>query len=279
MADDKNFSLVNLGGAAGDIVKELFGPSARNMGKVFGAVTGLVYSYFRKYEYFNAIEDEIMVKNLREFKEELDKVPEEKIITAPPEITSPIFSRFEYVSSEEIAKAFQNLLLKASNSDTVETAHPGFISVIDRLSSDEAKLLKHIRATLFVRVVHLKMEVVAETNEGKSITFPISDILPEIWITEADLELENELFLKRPRSLYYENLIGLGLIKYKEIYREDSKYDILITKQKELLLDSEGRSILDDDSISAEYVKGNIMLSNYGILFAQCCLDGKSESN
>ena len=49
--------------------------------------------------------------------------------------------KLTYATNDEIARLFTNLLTNASNEDRANLAHPSFVSMIERLSSDEARIL------------------------------------------------------------------------------------------------------------------------------------------
>ena len=55
---------------------------------------------------------------------------------------------------------FTTLLCKASNTDTLDQAHPGFVQLIERLSVDEARIIKYLSGADYVLLVsinaHLK---------------------------------------------------------------------------------------------------------------------------
>ena len=61
-----------------------------------------------------------------------------------PQIGVPIIEKLGYITNDEIADLFTNLLTKASSVDTVNLAHPSFVQLIERLSVDEARIIKYL---------------------------------------------------------------------------------------------------------------------------------------
>ena len=84
-------------------------------------------------------------KRLNEYGEKLEQIPEDKQCEVHPQIGTPIVEKLSYTTNEEIADLFTTLLANASNIDMVNTAHPSFVNMIERMSSDEARLLKYLK--------------------------------------------------------------------------------------------------------------------------------------
>ena len=83
-------------------------------------------------------------KRLKEYSDKLDAISEEKICKVNPQIGIPIIDKLTYVTDDDIADLFTTLLGKASSYNTINQAHPGFVQIIDKLSGDEAKIIKHL---------------------------------------------------------------------------------------------------------------------------------------
>ena len=88
-------------------------------------------------------------KRLAEYKDKIESIPNEKICKVNPEIGVPIIEQLIYITDDEIADLFTTLLTKASSIDTINQAHPGFIQLINRLSRDEALIIKFLKKLWF----------------------------------------------------------------------------------------------------------------------------------
>jgi hypothetical protein len=63
----------------------------------------------------------------------------------PPFVGIPVLEKLTYTTQKDLSEAFINLLTKASFEETIHLVHPSFISVLDNISSDEAKLLFQLK--------------------------------------------------------------------------------------------------------------------------------------
>ena len=60
-------------------------------------------------------------KQLNEYKEKLEQIPEEKQCEVHPQIGTPIIEKLSYTAYEEVADLFTTLLANASNVDMVNS--------------------------------------------------------------------------------------------------------------------------------------------------------------
>lgn len=74
-----------------------------------------------------------------------DKVPEENLIPAHPQIAGPVLEGLKYLEPDGIlAELFVNLLARAIDKDRVSEAHPAFAGVIAQLAPDEAAIVFYL---------------------------------------------------------------------------------------------------------------------------------------
>lgn len=208
--------------------------------------------------------------NLRKYEEKLRHIPEEKIINVPTEISMPILDRFTYVSNKEISDAFVQLLANASSIDTINKAHPSFIHIIDRLSPDEAILLKYIYEERFF--VHLS---ISYEDESKMI---------DVLVKKTNIRSKIKLTLPENDDMYIDNILSLGLISDRNYYYSISKDTAVITEliEKDFeeiisLNDSVIKKIckkhnIEEDSADKEEVRGMYEITAYGNFFIKACL-------
>ena len=91
--------------------------------------------------------------NLERFRKKLEDHPESEILEAAPELCVPTMGKLGYIADPDLSDLYVSLLAKASIRESVAGAHPAFAGIIDRLSPDEARLLRHLqpgRAIIFM---------------------------------------------------------------------------------------------------------------------------------
>lgn len=112
------------------LYQDIAQPGAQQVGKALG---GLLQ--------FGNI---ILFANLEKFRSKIENVSPDDICDVPPEIGVPIMNKLGYVSDKELSEMYLNLIAKASVTWSAELAHPGFVSIIDRMCPDEAVLFREI---------------------------------------------------------------------------------------------------------------------------------------
>ncbi|MGG3814550.1 DUF4393 domain-containing protein [Methylorubrum rhodesianum] len=74
-----------------------------------------------------------------------EPIPEERRVLPVPQLLGPILEGIRYeVDETPISELFQNLLSSSMDRDKVNLVHPAFPALIRNLSSDEARILKHL---------------------------------------------------------------------------------------------------------------------------------------
>ncbi len=126
----------------GQVYGDLAQPSVKAVGNALGTVFEFSTSFLLPVKLLNEKFKLNFTKRLNEYKEKLEQIPEEKQCEVHPQIGTPIIEKLSYTTNEEIADLFTTLLANASNVDMVNTAHPSFVNMIERMSPDEARLLK-----------------------------------------------------------------------------------------------------------------------------------------
>jgi hypothetical protein len=89
--------------------------------------------------------------------EKLEKVPEERITTPPPNVTGPAIEALKFTGHDEtLQDMFANLIANSLDAKTAVEAHPSFVDIIKNLSSDEGLILKLFAAALQFPLVDVK---------------------------------------------------------------------------------------------------------------------------
>lgn len=162
------------------------------------------------------------------------------------------------MSDVDLRELFANLLAKASNSDTVGVAHPGFINVINSLSPDEAKLLVWLKAN-----VTLPFVAVSVGSEEKDSWARVEDF-------QFSAELSTVVRFADNFAAYASNLEGLGLIEVSRTRRmpNEAAYDA-IERRLEKRFANFGSW---PDMKEIRFERGIVGFTRYGWLFCNACV-------
>jgi hypothetical protein len=91
--------------------------------------------------------------------EKLEKVPEDRIITPPPNVAGPAIEALKFAGNDEtLQDMFANLIANSLDSKTVLEAHPAFVDIIKSLSPDEGLILKVFASTQKFPMVDVKLK-------------------------------------------------------------------------------------------------------------------------
>lgn len=90
--------------------------------------------------------------------EKLEKVPEDRIITPPPNVAGPAIEALKFTGNDEtLQDMFANLIANSLDSKTVLEAHPAFVDIIKSLSPDEGLILKAFASAQQFPMVDVKL--------------------------------------------------------------------------------------------------------------------------
>lgn len=202
----------------GDLPNQLYSdttsPALKKIGQVFETILDVGNTILWPVKWVNKRTAIYFENNLNKYAEKLEAVEDEKIIPVAPEIAVPIIERFGYVSNEELSNAFVKLLTSASSSDTVNTAHPAFISLIDRITPDEAKIIKY-----FIDNGSLALLAIGwYPAEGRNSYTQL--------VKDACLLVERvDLIFPHNYQLYLDNLVSLGILQKASYYATNIEND------------------------------------------------------
>lgn len=171
------------------------------------------------------------------------RVPEERRIEVPPQIAGPALSQMRYLEERsELWEAFEQLLTKAMDRDTIDLVHPAFVQIVAHLSADEARLLRFLRTKDIMIVDELDLNSANRRFENQRI---LTHDIPE-----------NELSRPKQFELYVLHLTSLGLALWP------------ITDQTPVM-----------DGGTQTGIKRNavIQLTDFGRMFADACAPPADE--
>ncbi|GAB4000767.1 hypothetical protein GCM10028807_54680 [Spirosoma daeguense] len=186
-----------------DIYNDLIKKSFSHLGTFAGDLIECALRFSYPMRLSNAKRRMEFERNLKLLSESFESIPEAKRIETPPELLIPTFEKLTYITNEDIAKLFINLLNKASNVDTISQAHPNFVSLIEKISADEAKIIRLIYAQRLFRFAYVILY--------KEHVLTKHQIIVERYLTDLSL-IVGSLQFPENISFYISNLIALGII-------------------------------------------------------------------
>jgi len=145
----------------------------------------------------------------RRVPEQLQGVPEDKIKPPNAYFAVPILQAASYCDSDELKDLYASLLAKSMYDDTKERIHPSFAKIIEEISPDEAKILRHLNdkhtggtSTIFSAKLKLRKHI----------------YVPNF----SDLAFNAGCEQISNTPMYIENLLRLGLIAVQHSPKRDS---------------------------------------------------------
>jgi hypothetical protein len=209
-----------------EIYGDLARPGVRQVGKALDTVLGLGNTILWPITWANERSRIYLERNLERYRERLEQIPEEKVISVAPEIGVPIAEKLAYVRDERLSDLYVSLLSKASCSDTVSDAHPSFVNVINNLSPDEAQLLEYFTVSQDLLYVSAKW---VDPKDGNYSFAGDLLVAPE--------HLAALTFAQNVPA-YLSNLSGLGLVSVhpgRTLTKSEAKYELIETHWKSAL--------------------------------------------
>ena len=168
-----------------------------------------------------------------------EKVPEENLIPAHPQLAGPVFEGLRYLEeSSLLAELFLNLLARAIDRERVSEAHPAFATVISQLSPDEAQIM------FYLSKQERLLKQFSPYDHAKNL-FGGREIL------QNDFPLEKLLF---PQNyfMYTDHLYSLNLAGVWQHGNQEATYE--------------------NDIQSGVNITSYARLTAFGHLFAKACL-------
>ncbi|ATA75578.1 MULTISPECIES: DUF4393 domain-containing protein [Capnocytophaga] len=252
--DLTNFVKENGGQLISNLYTDLIQPSAKNIGKTLGSVVELMTLFQVPMQYLNEKIKLKYTKRLEEYAKKLEGIPEEKRCEVNPQVGVPIMEKLGYITNDEIADLFTNLLTKASSVDTVNLAHPSFVQLIERLSVDEARIIRFLADKDHILSLSIKITV---SDKGDFLE-PMRNktLIPDMIGLDFP---DNE-------NVYLDNLVSMGILDISEgkhISNEDL-YNPLLEKYSM-------RKAVGFGIKKVEYPKSFYQITNLGKAFIKAC--------
>lgn len=266
MEETKTNALINIGQSkvVEKAYEDITSPAAKKLGEALSTIIDITNTILWPIKFGNEKTKLYFENNINKYKKKLESIEDDKILNVPTEISKPILERFTYLSNEDLSNAFVFLLSNASSSETINLAHPGFISVIDRLSPDEAKVLAYLKGVGSIP----KLDITCSSTTDTTYEYVIQN----------STDIENIISLTFPENidLYLDNLESLGIIKSVSYYHTDMESNFKKIEdnyeEKFNLFNKEGLSS-EVHNTRKGIEKGMYIVSSYGALFLKACID------
>jgi hypothetical protein len=250
-----------------EFYKDLAQPGVRSVGRALESTIQFIAVPTEWLRYCSERNRICLEHNLDRYREKLAEIPEDKIFDVRPEIGIPILEKLAYVEDENLSELFLNLLTAASNTDTVNLAHPSFFPVIEHLSPDEAKVLLLFKERGWIAYNYHRLELPSgEVREFGSLYGAME---------KAQLTFPNNL------ELYMCNLESLGILKRDSGGQFMRPVDYGGINQTDLVAEiqalSEEMAVGLEPLIGTTYnttrsESGAIHVTVYGRMFIQACV-------
>lgn len=289
------FKLFNL--PTNEVYKDLFQPGMQKVGQALSIVLDTATLILLPLKLLNEKARINYDQNLKKYSEKLNQ-SDNTLTQVQPYVGLPIIEKLTQIGQNELSESFINLLTKASFEETANLVHPAFITILNNLSADEAKILfyyhKKKRIPYLNFYVHRYKEKIQKLedsapNNQKNIRHIIDYTFQDresVYIPYAErlTGIENEVELIYPKniSLYLDNLHHNGLIEFEDklIDKNDlEKYDNLLNIDYSSKHSDLTKLIEEAQSNSDEYLKfeeqirkESIQFTNLGISFIEACI-------
>lgn len=245
----------------GNLYTDLFQPSIKTLGKTLSSVVELVTLFQVPIQYLNEKVRLNYSKRLREYAKKLEDIPEEEKCEVNPQIGVPIMEKLGYITNDEIADLFTNLLTKASSIDTVNLAHPSFVQLIERLSVDEAKIIRYLFNKEYIPCI--SFHAYYKGRDG------FENLL------EKGTFLSSEIVFSFPKNekLYLDNLVSMGILDISHTFHltNEAIYESLCELHKYEQLVDEFCNDENSPFKEIEKDKSFYQVTDFGKAFIKAC--------
>jgi len=261
-------------GAAAEIIKavpvyqDALQPAAKQVGlalEVAGRTVNLALAPVRALVWGGEKLEEFLQKKVGG-KLSAARTPEAEIITPRINVVAPAIEALRFTGDEvDLQEMYANLIATAMDKRVAQRVLPFFVEIVRQLTSDEARILRHLAANpkRAVPIVHLRREN-AKHDRGRTIARNLT-------LVGYDAECE----FPDLAPTYLDNLARLGLI---QLFPEDREYakrssysrlendpHILATKQKIETENNPKKRIV-------RFVRSGLDITALGADFIQACV-------
>lgn len=213
-----------------EITKRTLSPSADVVGGLFGKI--LEHGTFQS-QYSRSAATKIGKAVCEVFQKLEDIPPEDFVDSVPPELAVPIFNKLTYFEDHELRDLLTSLL--ASSMLKSEQVHPAVVSLVDRLTAGEAKILKfYADANQFGPWPCITV-LAATTKRNDSFVIPNKTDLAALRSQQSISDTYKKLFDKSGQSGFFD--IGaqfLGTMGFSKAFKGHDEALFYVTNLRAL---------------------------------------------
>lgn len=282
-----------------ELYEDLFGPGMKKAGEALETVLDGANLVLLPLKLINQRSRVYLKKNLEEYNKKINHSKELNVGRVPEYVGLPIIDKLVYLDQNALSELFINLLTKASFDETLKLAHPTFLSILNKLSSDEAKLLFALKEKTsipfidlyFIKTSNKLTKPVSTDESGTKSRKELKEIIAyqeqesrKISIKAAwnltGLEKTEGLDFPKNIDVYIENLTFNGLIKQEPVNylsTDDVIYDDLILSVysdtiARLKKNAKKELIEEGFKYQLEIRKGFFHFTEIGKMFLKACV-------
>jgi len=174
-----------------------------------------------------------------------------RIETPPLSIAGPLVFQLIFARDEPELKELYASLLSSAMDPSKTTVHPSFVSIIQQLTPDEAKILRHIR---HMDQIEKDWPSIAEYSAAEGYAKESVSLKFKNWCEKAGVS-----YLERSDA-YMDNLVRLRILH--QVIGSDSKYE------------PDGYNRYGDYEAETSYTEyAYVELTAFGRLFLNACIE------
>jgi Abortive infection alpha len=231
------------------LVPEIYEDAGRPALRKLGKTIGLLWDscVYLRAAIYSAKTRARLLPRLQKYLCKIAAIENDNLCEVPAQIGVPVLERVSYVDDNDIADMFINLLTTASSQDTSNLAHPRFVSLIDNICPDEARMLAYLGSRERIDFVRI-----GEREEESRFSLGEPLIAPR-----------PELNLKFPENmtLYMENLHSLGILGSSESFQ-----NVDYLEDEEVL-----KTYREKIAFAHEVWMGHYSVTRFGKMFISAC--------
>ncbi len=190
----------------------------------------------------------------------LEDVPEDNIQMPSISIAGPTLEALRFsIDDDDITDLFAGLLASSMNKKSAKFTHPSFVTIIQQLCPDEAKIIKYLSGKADYPLLEIRM-----AKDGYKI----------IEQNFTDINSQIDLDIPELASSYIDNLSRLEIITTSvDIYINDAKVYENVTSLANKKYEYFAKDMPNDlEGYKLDLKRGMIRISNFGRNFINCCV-------
>jgi hypothetical protein len=230
------------------LYEDLFQPGLRKAGLALETVIEFGTTILLPIKLINKKAKARLASHLKRYNEKLEKIDHDKICRVQEQIGLQIVDKLTYLNQPELSEAFVNLLTKASSFDTINLVHPAFLTTLENLCSDEAKILQHYKDHTRIPVIDIHVNRYEEKISKPDFYDVRGPKTREQLKQQIDYAYQerNEMDVRLAWNLTgIENFVKINFPQDIDIYIENLEKQGIITFER-------GRYVKEDEDVYGE---------------------------